>query len=182
MVINRVLLETAIPFPKSLPHDWWMAYQASFFNSLVWIDDCLINYRLHKNNTIGVGSINKKNDPLAYFLKKLKKLDPRIILKSKIIEAINSYARLSNMMKFEVLNKGYASTELNYLRRWVSYTFDSNHNFKIPQEILNSRRYWNTKLIRVPLKIRQLKFKIYLNCFFKYVIILFVIIFLGKLF
>lgn len=179
MVINRALLETAIPFPESLPHDWWLAYQASFLNSLIYTDDYLIKYRLHNNNTIGIPSINKKNKPLTYFF---KKLDPRLKLKSKVVDAIKIYVRFSHMMKFEILQKGRPSIELNYLRQWVSYTYDNNRIFEVPKEILNNNKYRNTHFNKAPKKFHKLKSRIYFLYFLHYAVISVAIIFLGKLF
>lgn len=34
-------------------HDWWIAYMVSFFGEIVYLDEPLIKYRQHSNNTIG---------------------------------------------------------------------------------------------------------------------------------
>lgn len=51
---NRALLEVANPIPLCSPvHDWWFALCAKTFGVLDYIDQPLVKYRQHGNNSIG---------------------------------------------------------------------------------------------------------------------------------
>lgn len=53
-MINRALAEKFLPVPDAaIMHDWWLAMTASAFGKLVFLDQPLIHYRQHQNNTIG---------------------------------------------------------------------------------------------------------------------------------
>ena len=56
VVINRSLLELATPVPnEAYMHDWWLALCAAAAGRLVYLDEPLVNYRQHENNSIGAG-------------------------------------------------------------------------------------------------------------------------------
>lgn len=48
---------------KELPHDWEVNMIGSYLDSLYYYNSKLINYRIHSNNTIGVGSNDIKAKP-----------------------------------------------------------------------------------------------------------------------
>lgn len=52
MAFNRIILEKALPFPKSLPmHDIWLGNIAAFYyRKVTFIPQKLISYRRHNNN------------------------------------------------------------------------------------------------------------------------------------
>ncbi len=55
---NRKLLESALPFPKTVyNHDWWLALIASCTGSISYINQPLTKYRQHSSNQIGGNSI-----------------------------------------------------------------------------------------------------------------------------
>lgn len=43
----------ALPFPKEVPHDWWLAFVATLNQGIGYIDMPLVKYRQHANNVIG---------------------------------------------------------------------------------------------------------------------------------
>ena len=52
IVMNRVLLELALPFPKELKyHDYWFALVNEFFGIRKTINKPLVQYRIHQKNT-----------------------------------------------------------------------------------------------------------------------------------
>jgi glycosyltransferase involved in cell wall biosynthesis len=59
---KRTLLRKGIPItvPSGYYHDAWFAFHAAARNGLGFIDDCLINYRLHPLQQVGItaGSMN----------------------------------------------------------------------------------------------------------------------------
>lgn len=57
MLINRDLLNHSIPFNSEIPHDHWLAFHASQYGKIAVVNEPLVGYRLHENNTLGVLSV-----------------------------------------------------------------------------------------------------------------------------
>jgi glycosyltransferase involved in cell wall biosynthesis len=56
LVLNRALLERALPLPTGVAmHDWWLALVASQTGLVLPLTDPLIDYRQHAGNTVGLG-------------------------------------------------------------------------------------------------------------------------------
>ncbi|MDR3326769.1 MAG: glycosyltransferase [Prevotellaceae bacterium] len=51
MVLNRDILQKAMPFPKKVPHDLWLALIAEKLNSLIIINNKLIDYHRHSESS-----------------------------------------------------------------------------------------------------------------------------------
>lgn len=54
VLLRRDLLDFAAPFPAEWIHDEWLALVASFAGHVHMTDECLIDYRQHGNNQIGM--------------------------------------------------------------------------------------------------------------------------------
>ena len=119
LMIHRQLLDSALPFPKSVPHDWWMAYHAAYQERLVFTEDKLIHYRQHAGNVYGVGSkIRRKR--LSYYLKnKWQKWHLFSHLQQLVQGAVTGKLRLKAMYDFEVQAGAGASDELILLSDWI---------------------------------------------------------------
>ena len=65
ILMKRELLKYLFPFPKMLYYDWWIAYQATQFGSLNYIDKCLVHYRQHDNTITGSNLTTKSNKSVA---------------------------------------------------------------------------------------------------------------------
>jgi glycosyltransferase involved in cell wall biosynthesis len=53
-LLNRALLARSTPVPpESIMHDWWISLVASAFGRRVYLQEALVDYRQHANNTIG---------------------------------------------------------------------------------------------------------------------------------
>jgi glycosyltransferase involved in cell wall biosynthesis len=53
ILLNRDLLQHSLPFPKEIPYDFWLAFQASQYGKIQVVTEALVGYRQHDNNTIG---------------------------------------------------------------------------------------------------------------------------------
>lgn len=53
VVLNRALLETALPFPPVIMHDWWLALCAAAVGEILFVPEATVLYRQHDDNTIG---------------------------------------------------------------------------------------------------------------------------------
>lgn len=54
MMFQTSIRERAIPFPKNIAHDWWIALLAVDGNGLAYINEPLVYYRQHENNVLGI--------------------------------------------------------------------------------------------------------------------------------
>lgn len=52
--VRRDLLELALPIPDGFWHDEWLALVAAACDGLVWLGECLTDYRIHERNTAGL--------------------------------------------------------------------------------------------------------------------------------
>ena len=52
-LVNRALLECALPFPRVAMHDWWLAQCAALFGQIALIEQATILYRQHRGNLLG---------------------------------------------------------------------------------------------------------------------------------
>jgi len=63
-LMKREIAIAAIPFPKDIIHDWWLAFVASTKGAVYFVDQPLVKYRQHTGNFIGgikvEGRIKKK--------------------------------------------------------------------------------------------------------------------------
>lgn len=60
MLVKKQLIIDTMPFPdKIMPHDYWLAFVATFNSSLKFIDQALVLYRRHDTNLFGL--FNSKN-------------------------------------------------------------------------------------------------------------------------
>jgi len=54
IMIDRTLLEAALPFPPQLRyHDWWLGVVAEFFGQRITLEEPLVAYRIHGRNSSG---------------------------------------------------------------------------------------------------------------------------------
>ncbi|MCX6063074.1 MAG: glycosyltransferase family 2 protein [Caldiserica bacterium] len=58
MLVNRPLLECALPIPReAVIHDWWLALIAASCGHVLYVDQPTIMYRQHDSNAIGVDTM-----------------------------------------------------------------------------------------------------------------------------
>lgn len=56
MLMNRALIDLALPFPEVDIHDHWLIEVAALFGAVEYVDQALIKYRQHGSNNIGLGA------------------------------------------------------------------------------------------------------------------------------
>jgi len=59
ILINRDLLKYALPFPDEIPFDYWLAFHAVQYGIIPYVNEPLVSYRQHDNNTLGAIGIKK---------------------------------------------------------------------------------------------------------------------------
>ena len=70
ILINKELLNHALPFKKTTGHDNWLISTAIKLNSIIFIDKQLIMYRIHDRNVLGNVFKNNPATKIKNYLKK----------------------------------------------------------------------------------------------------------------
>ncbi len=66
MLLNRALLELAVPVPREAPlHDWWIALCAAASGRLIFLPEPTALYRQHGGNAIGARSFWRTFNPVG---------------------------------------------------------------------------------------------------------------------
>jgi glycosyltransferase involved in cell wall biosynthesis len=78
LMISRDVLKHALPMPKGIYHDWWLAFVCMNLNGLNYIEKPLVYYRIHDSNQTVLEELNRKAhktdpNPIKQY-KKLRKL------------------------------------------------------------------------------------------------------------
>lgn len=70
VLMNRPLLELAVPFPSSIPvHDWWIALCAAATGQLAFLAEPTVLYRQHGGNAVGACGLWEAFNPWQRGLK-----------------------------------------------------------------------------------------------------------------
>lgn len=109
MAIRKNLVKDIIPFPKEYVHDTWCALIAASKNELSIIPECLINYRIHPSQQIGLTnnkqSIKRNLEQNGDFcIEKLFLLQKRVNLIKCCIESIEV---IDEKLKFFIQRRKY---------------------------------------------------------------------------
>ncbi len=103
LCIKKQSKEIIFPFPADVIHDEWIATVLALKNTLDYINQDLISYRIHKNQQIGIktkskiAKIKQKKLIVLGLLKPKKFADYRILLKK-------NYLKYKKLKSFEKIN------------------------------------------------------------------------------
>jgi len=64
MLFERQLVAECLPFPASIPHDYWLGFVATFRSTLHYVDRPLVLYRQHDANVFGAGRAATSGRPV----------------------------------------------------------------------------------------------------------------------
>jgi glycosyltransferase involved in cell wall biosynthesis len=96
MLINKPLLQLAIPIPKeAIMHDWWIGLVASAFGHVDFLAKPTILYRQHGKNDIGAKNW-KSLSTYWGFTKKTFQLDGRQELHHRLLKTIHQASQFSH--------------------------------------------------------------------------------------
>lgn len=118
LMIRRKMLEKAIPFPSSVPHDWWLAYVAAAGNGVAYQSQCLVKYRQHEKNAIGA-AVSQRKFSFDFLVRTLKRLNPWTLVRKKRVWHYGIKNRLEVMAEYEKKTKGSVTSELAGLDKWI---------------------------------------------------------------
>jgi len=86
ILMNRKLLEIAVPFPSGiLAHDWWLTLVASAIGEIGFIQDPLVDYRQHGSNAVGA----KKSASILKLKELVKKIQKFMFNENRLSDRIN---------------------------------------------------------------------------------------------
>lgn len=88
LAVRRNFLHEHLPFDKNIPHDYYLAMAALLDGTLYFEPQCLIKYRQHESNVIGVGK--------SSFLQKISSINSAIPLWGRNILQLSSLAKVYN--------------------------------------------------------------------------------------
>lgn len=60
LMIDREVLKHALPIPKGIYHDWWLAFACMNLHGLNYIEKPLVHYRIHDSNQTVLEEQNRK--------------------------------------------------------------------------------------------------------------------------
>ena len=108
MLFKKTLFEKAQPFPKLVPHDWWLTYLAALNNGITYIDEPLVYYRHHEDNVIASNTIKKE---------KVEKLIERNIRLRQFYNASHSSKHRSERVVLDFRNSYNSSSFISNIKR-----------------------------------------------------------------
>lgn len=127
MLITKKLMSDTMPFPDTvMPHDYWLAYVATFDNSLKFVNQALVHYRRHDTNIFG--AICKKNQIRETSRQRVQKARKRVQLLyekcpdnlpqekeayRKLLKSYESYSLTNNFTRMRLFFK--------YRKEFLSY-------------------------------------------------------------
>ncbi|OOF20383.1 hypothetical protein BZJ17_13075 [Salinivibrio sp. IB574] len=126
-IFNRALLEKATPIPDdAYMHDWWLALVAKAFGNLKLIDEPLIKYRQHANNSIGVKKRTLKRIDKQYqcFKSSMMKVEKQAKVFSKSFDVSPQTALGKDLVLISSMS---ALTPLQKVRLWCQRRLDRSH-------------------------------------------------------
>lgn len=59
ILFNKKLLDFAMPFDRTIPYDYWLAFHAAQHGQIPYVDEPLVQYRQHESNAIGATGVRK---------------------------------------------------------------------------------------------------------------------------
>lgn len=127
MLINRKLASLIYPIPKeAIMHDWWILLVAKVFGEIKFIDEALLLYRQHDNNTIGVYNKNLFRKYISLDINKY------FIQAKKFLEVYDSLIDLENkktIKHFLELNNG------NFMNRKFKFLISNFRKYNLVNNI-----------------------------------------------
>jgi glycosyltransferase involved in cell wall biosynthesis len=122
-VFTREIALSAIPFPRDIIHDWWLAFVASSKGTVHFVNQPLVQYRQHADNFIGAIKVKGRS-------KKETRHEAIANIRSRIKSFYEKCPDTNNIEAkkiLEKLNKSYRSFSIgnNFLRMMTFYKYQS---------------------------------------------------------
>ena len=118
MMFKKELLDLIFPFPKQTYFDTYIAATAASFHGVAYVDQTLVHYRQHTNNTLG----NKKKDKRSLLQKINDKNAKKLQENQRMIQTIGEFLTIKTLKQVEQEKLQYLHTLYQaYQKRWFSF-------------------------------------------------------------
>ncbi len=139
LIIKSDIAKAAIPFNHSYVHDHWLSLFASTKGELIFVDEPLVNYRMHESNQIGSAHLPHLENKTQYY--------ERVILKNKrriynTLDRFDDKNKLINqLISFYIEREncyiGKKSRILQYFLKYPKIILFEYILFKLPEKYSN---------------------------------------------
>lgn len=103
-MFHRSLLDSALPFPKSWLHDEWLAITAACIGRIIKLDVCLIKYRQHGGNQVGLSKLGFKH-LLGKILHPRKLRNIQLLTRAQELASHELLNHIDQAIQFKIQNK-----------------------------------------------------------------------------
>lgn len=136
---RRSLLSVACPFPTEWVHDEWLAAMAASCGRIVMLPECLLMYRQHGNNTIGVPK--NAREYISHGLRRIREA-PRGEYFPKRLRRLEIWlARVESLHGDHAMDRAYLKGALEHFRIRGKMTANPFHRFRVIWAELRSGGY-----------------------------------------
>lgn len=119
MLFHHSLIPYTTPFPSQLYFDAWIAANAAALNGISYIDQTLVHYRQHTNNTLGKTTKTK----LSLFKKISLKVEKKASEHDSHAKIISEFLSISSLTNDEQnLLKSLQIAHLAFAHHWFNFT------------------------------------------------------------
>ena len=126
LLFKKDLLVSNFKFPEFITHDRWLAFLASSRNGTVFLDESLVKYRIHNNNSLGGKKRIKKN-------KKTQKIEAASKIKSLCEILPNNFQ--NEKKGLETVYLSYVNNNvINRFKRCIFFLKNYNRILAIPKK------------------------------------------------
>ncbi|MES3019829.1 MAG: glycosyltransferase family 2 protein [Bacteroidota bacterium] len=102
MMLKREVLTHALPIPKGIYHDWWLAFVCTNLDGLNYIEKPLVHYRIHTSNQTVLADqltrINKADSTKTRRIKKIRKVTDAIF----VLKIFSAASFISNSLRYKI--------------------------------------------------------------------------------
>lgn len=135
LLFKKELTPHLFPFPKLVPHDWWIAFIATIHGGIVYLDEPLIKYRIHQDNALALNKnrksvenkITKRQVRIREFYNKCpdnhkaKKVLSELNYSYQNMALANKFKKMSIFFKYQeelfIINKKEGFSRTHYIIR-----------------------------------------------------------------
>jgi glycosyltransferase involved in cell wall biosynthesis len=128
IVFNKKLKSYFLPIPgeKSCPHDWWLCAISFFLFNPIYIEEPLVKYRIHKNQTSGPSSTLLKG---TIYAAKKKITIKRIIsnIKKEITRTFNHHNKRRERESYKIKQNNDLNSAVERLNFFIASINSANN-------------------------------------------------------
>jgi glycosyltransferase involved in cell wall biosynthesis len=118
VVFSRRLLATALPLPREIIHDWWLAFRAVQFSEIRFTNEVLVQFRQHSDNYIGAVDVKNRKRKKESNVSRTRK----IRLRMQMFSGNCAQGNLEEKLVLQKLAASYGSFSLlNNFKRMIIF-------------------------------------------------------------